>query len=55
MPNKTKIFNGKRYELWMHVMYKKMAQGIAKNLNKEGKLARIIKTSEGYAIYSRSR
>jgi len=50
-PATQHTYGGKRYTLWATVSYKKMAESIARDVRKEGHLARVAKAPDGWSVY----
>ena len=50
----SRTFNGKVYQLWATVNYKRMADSIAKKVKEEdGHSTRVVKSADGYSVYYR--
>lgn len=49
----SRMFSGRKYVFNQIFSYKSDAKIYAKRLRRRGKLARIIKVSDGYEVYTR--
>jgi hypothetical protein len=54
-PAHSKKINGESYSLNSNVNYKGLAREVAGRSRSEGKKARVVKSSDGWAIYTKKK